>query len=109
MGRAPRRPRSAAAWSQCAHFGRACPWGKKPDGRLVFGIRKRLQRCAGGGAVLLRSQVVQFPFPARGHWGRPPWFLRRGKMNKKQWMLAASLSLVAWGAQALQISSFSPQ
>ena len=30
-------------------------------------------------------------------------------MNKKQWMLAASLSLVAWGAQALQISSFSPQ
>ena len=30
-------------------------------------------------------------------------------MNAKQWMLAASLSLVAWGAQALQITSFSPQ
>ena len=30
-------------------------------------------------------------------------------MNKKQWMLAASLSLLAWGAQALQITSFSPQ
>ena len=30
-------------------------------------------------------------------------------MNKKQWMLATSLSLVAWGAQALQITSFSPQ
>ena len=30
-------------------------------------------------------------------------------MNAKKWMLAASLSLVAWGAQALQITSFSPQ
>ena len=30
-------------------------------------------------------------------------------MNAKKWMLAASLSLAAWGAQALQITSFSPQ
>ena len=30
-------------------------------------------------------------------------------MDAKKWMLAASLSLVAWGAQALQITSFSPQ
>ena len=30
-------------------------------------------------------------------------------MNAKQWMLAASLSLWAWGAQALQITSFAPQ
>ena len=30
-------------------------------------------------------------------------------MNAKKWMLAAGLSLAAWGAQALQITSFSPQ
>ena len=30
-------------------------------------------------------------------------------MNAKKWMLAASLALMAWGAHALQIASFSPQ
>ena len=30
-------------------------------------------------------------------------------MNAHKWMLAASLSLASWGAQALQIVSFSPQ
>ena len=30
-------------------------------------------------------------------------------MKANKWMLAASLSLAAWGAQALQITSFSPQ
>ena len=30
-------------------------------------------------------------------------------MNAHPWMLAACLSLASWGAQALQITSFSPQ
>ena len=31
------------------------------------------------------------------------------RVNHTKWMLAASLSLAAWGAQALQITSLSPQ